>query len=606
MASSNDTIVDTSQLTHDDLLEVYEKLANSYKNTKTELDIATQKFHSEYQQRKIFENSQNDLQSELDQINLVHAQILKESEKKVEELKEKNLQLTMEKSSLESKIDETSLAISNLKTEVEGLKDMLAKEKTIKPRISNTYSQSLEVENDQLRNQRNDLEIQLEDVKEKLCEFTTEIVDYREKIKCLEDNVESKKVELEEKNETIEQLQEKMHEMSTELATLRNASISDDGNRKGNSLFAEVDEQRQKMKKMLQGERHHYIEMRKNINAKEIEVRRLKRENLNIKSEIQSCSALFNRGESLLSQNLSLHLAQIEGEKKSLESQLNEMEMKLIDMAKTQRLDWIETMMTSASKEVREMKDKIFVLTREKISVIDNNSKNMKELARAKLDVVKYKTMLGRLVDEFKIRIDPKKYYDIGINEEFLEHLKIDDDFEFEQSVISNCEDEESKNPSMECNLNESTIALLGGRERLGSALPESAKAPNEFSFNIAASSSRVDMSSTVQDEKPTFDALPSGVKSTFEFQKPSNDLSSNAVTSKENTTMPLTTSTIKYRPISVSSISSKNVLQETVSKKNETADASQAQPTRKRAPIVVKKIIIPSKVQKKDANVTK
>lgn len=70
--------------------------------------------------------------------------------------------------------------------------------------------------------------------------------------------------------------------------------------RKGNSLFAEVDDQRQQMKSILHNQKIHYLEMKKAYNAKEMEIRRLKRENCNIKQEIQACSNLFKRSDQVL------------------------------------------------------------------------------------------------------------------------------------------------------------------------------------------------------------------------------------------------------------------------------------------------------------------
>jgi hypothetical protein len=372
--------------------------------------------------------------------------------------------------------------------------------------------------------------------------------------------------------------------------------------RKGNSLFAEVDEQRQKMKKILQNERIHYLDMRKAFNAKEMEIRRLRRENLNIKAEIQSCSSLLNRSDSLVLQNLKLQVAQLEGEKKTLETQLKEMEMRLIDMSKEQNLRWIETMMTSASKEVREMKDKVFVLMREKNSVIDNCSKTMKDLSRAKLEIVKYKTLLGRIVDEFKVKIKPEKYFDIGVSEEFLDNLKSDDmDVDDQEESIKN--DEEMNEDSITENLNESTIELLGGRVKLGNALPDLTKG-NELSFKSVASSSRNDIGSEIEDktlnrafeENSKVKALMSESSSISS----SKTTSSITVNSQESKIDSVSKENPQNHPTRATAIPYKPILQEKIPTVNEsTKDESRL--ARKRAPIMVKRIIIPSKVPKKE-----
>lgn len=49
------------------------------------------------------------------------------------------------------------------------------------------------------------------------------IEELSEKVQCLEDNLESKKMEIEEKNDAMESVQEKIQELTVELAVLRSA-----------------------------------------------------------------------------------------------------------------------------------------------------------------------------------------------------------------------------------------------------------------------------------------------------------------------------------------------------------------------------------------------
>lgn len=220
------------------------------------------------------------------------------------------------------------------------------------------------------------------------------------------------------------------------------------------------------MKKILQGERSHYLEMKKAFNTKEMEIRRLKRENLNIKSEIQACSNQLKRSEHLASTHLKVYIANLECDKKSLESQLKEMEERLKDLATDQKMNWIETVVTSSSREARELKDKHYVLLREKTSLADNHSKTLKELAKVRLDSIKLRALLGRIVDEFKIKIDEAQYDDLDIDDGIFENLKLEDYEPF--SLSGNMQYNDGSNEM----LNESTIILLGGRDKLGNAIP--------------------------------------------------------------------------------------------------------------------------------------
>ncbi|KAL7042898.1 hypothetical protein ACKWTF_001328 [Chironomus riparius] len=461
----NDTIVDTSTLTQDDLQDAYEKLAKKYFEFKKINDDLNQKLHQEISHKKSLENTLNDVQNELDSINEVNSKAISQIEKKNEELRNKNQNLIMEKIVLENKVDDLAAKIQQLNEEVKEVRGLLAV-KAIKPRVSDTYAKSIELENENLRTTINEMKEKAEEVTIKYSESASKVEELTEKLACVQDNLESKKVELEEKTESLEHLQEKMHEMSSELTLLKNSAGPDDNNRKGNSLFAEVDDQRQKMKKILQGERSHYLEMKKAFNSKEMEIRRLKRENLNIKAEIQACSNQLKRGEHLSTSHLKIYVSSLECDKKYLENQLKIMEERLIDLAKDQKMHWVETVLTSSSREARDMKDKYYVLLREKTALADSHSKTLKEIAKVRLDCIKLKCLLGRVVDEFQIRIDETQYDDLEIDEAIFENLKL------ENLQALRSDDQTQQNEDSNEMLNESTIILLGGRDKLGNAIP--------------------------------------------------------------------------------------------------------------------------------------
>lgn len=208
-------------------------------------------------------------------------------------------------------------------------------------------------------------------------------------------------------------------------------------------MFAEVDDQRQKMKKILQGERSHYFEMKKMVNAKEMEIRRLKRENLNIKSEIQACNILLKRAEQLSSVHNRNYLAQLECDKQELQKELKMSEEKLIDVLSEKKMHWVETMLTTTAQESRDLKDKNYVLLREKTMLADNHSKALKDLSKARLDSIKLKVLLGRIVDEHKIQINEALYSDIGVGSEIFENMRLED-YETESDDV-NVDEEEDK-----------------------------------------------------------------------------------------------------------------------------------------------------------------
>lgn len=213
------------------------------------------------------------------------------------------------------------------------------------------------------------------------------------------------------------------------------------------------------MKVILQGERSHYLEMKKSYNAKEVEIRRLKRENMNIKQEIETCSSLLMRGEQIAIQALSAQVSQLQCENRRLEGLLEANQKNLIDLANEQNLGWIDSLLSTASSETRDLKDKQVTLMMQKTLLAENLNKIQRELAKARLDCVKFKMLVARLLDANSIQFNPYDYFDIGLDDDVLESLKTE---EYEALSDPN---ETINNSDV---LSESEIVLLGGRKRLG------------------------------------------------------------------------------------------------------------------------------------------
>lgn len=216
MSSKRDTInAYVNDLPRDDLLDLYEKLAEAYRSLKTENEENKQKNHFHKQQMKVLQRSQIDLQSELDGINEIHKQkieaIVKQNISAVESLKNARQEIENDKNLLEAKIDELNLLLAEKENEQAQQK---LKSETPKPRISDTFSLNLEIEVESLHRELKEVQEKMNLVVQQNLEKNQQVEELREKIYCLDDNLESKKLELEEKNEAIESLQEQLHEVS--------------------------------------------------------------------------------------------------------------------------------------------------------------------------------------------------------------------------------------------------------------------------------------------------------------------------------------------------------------------------------------------------------
>jgi chromosome segregation ATPase len=227
MSSKRDTIVpDVDNLPRDDLLDLYEKLAESYRRLKAENEEIKQEVHHHKQQTRILKRSQIDLQSELDGINEVHKQelevITKANSSTIEGLKTVKQEIESDKLLLESKLDDLSSKLSEQEKENEELRIKIIKQPT-KPRISDSFSLNLEVEIESLQRELIEIQQKLDTSELKSHEKDLEIEELHERMLCLEDNLDSKKTEVEEKNEALEGLQEQLHEMTVEIAMLKSA-----------------------------------------------------------------------------------------------------------------------------------------------------------------------------------------------------------------------------------------------------------------------------------------------------------------------------------------------------------------------------------------------
>ncbi len=240
------------------------------------------------------------LQSELESVNQVHSKELGEITSKlhhqIEGLKQREHELLTENGRLENQCEDLSNKLESVEQDLKEAIDSKPAPKQ-KSRDSDVFLREIQLERtiQELTDQNKEQEVMLQDLTKQNSQFSATIEELKDKVMCLEDNLESKKSELKEKEELFESTHEQLNELNIELAMYKSAPDSD--NRKGNSLFAEVDDQRQKMKEILQKQNQTYLDMKKSYNCQKMEIRRLKRENVNIKQEIQACSNLFHRAD---------------------------------------------------------------------------------------------------------------------------------------------------------------------------------------------------------------------------------------------------------------------------------------------------------------------
>jgi chromosome segregation ATPase len=225
MSSKRDTIVpDVDKYPRDDLVDLYNKLAESYLRLKQEHDDTKQEVHQMRSQNNILQRSQNDLQNELDGISESHKKDIEtleaSSHAAIEVLKHSKSEIENDKLFLETKIEELDKQLKAQNEEIEELRVRLVKTKPA-PRISDSFTINLEVEIEGLKENLLEVQEKLRDGIRESREKDLKIDELQERILCLDDNLESKKLDLEEKNEAMESLQEQLNELTVEIAMLK-------------------------------------------------------------------------------------------------------------------------------------------------------------------------------------------------------------------------------------------------------------------------------------------------------------------------------------------------------------------------------------------------
>lgn len=113
-----------------------------------------------------------------------------------------------------------------------------------------------------------------------------------EKIQCLEQTLQNKRDEVAEKEQSLEQFQDTIQELRAELMQLQ-ADPDPDCNKKGNSLFAEVIDQRQQVVHILGAQNRSFKEMKRAYRQSEAEIRQLKEENALMVRELGKIKTIF-------------------------------------------------------------------------------------------------------------------------------------------------------------------------------------------------------------------------------------------------------------------------------------------------------------------------
>ena len=208
----------------------------------------------------------------------------------------------------------------------------------------------------------------------------------------------------------------------------------------------------------------------------------------------------------------------------------------------------------------------------------------MSFLFRYRLDGVKLKILLGRLVDENNIKINDVNYLDIGIDSEFLESLKQDDNkgAELSPDMISEV------NESVCDELGESTMFLITTKRTF----------QQEFAMREEKLRDVPKIQEPVPENTNHFEDLnkENCVTDKFSFIQPS---SVKPLTEKKTNISPEILRTDDIKSVKFSEVNQTKSIDETQEQ------FEQSKLARKKAPVMIKRINIPSRANR-SANIQK
>ncbi|TMW54858.1 hypothetical protein DOY81_000091 [Sarcophaga bullata] len=391
---------DIVNLTRDELLIEYCKLFDRFQDLREANESDTQKIHELKRSLDTAVAAQSYLSQELeqysnsDQSNIENE--LHKTQADLTELKKKYGKLEVSFNTLQQDyntlLEENSTISKNLEEALKYKEIVSAKDEPITSEDDALRIQMLENEN-------MDLLQKIEGFEERSVRYTLAVAEceknieiLRDQITCLEENLQSKRMDLEEKLQILESTQEQLAEANAKIAML--SSTPDSNDRKGNSLFAEVDDQRQAMKQLLAAQKKSYLQMKKIYNESEHEIRRLKRENISMHTELEACSSIFCNADKVYQEKLNERVRHLLNQNEELERKLKWTQDRLKELACEKGVIWLDSMLSFCKKETDDLKSQLHSVRIQKASLEEQLRNAQQDMARWRFESLKSRCIL--------------------------------------------------------------------------------------------------------------------------------------------------------------------------------------------------------------------
>ncbi|KAH8237535.1 hypothetical protein KR038_004141 [Drosophila bunnanda] len=437
--------LDLNSLTVDDIVEEYKLLHHRHQQLKSQSDQDAQRIHELKRNLDTALAAEAYLTQELEQLSSQPQQANSGGDsQELEDLRRKYRNLQEEQESLQQDYDQKAEEAKDLKKQLEAKERELSERASLGSRDLHEECaarvNALELENCDLMQKLADYEENSVKITLSVAEKDKTLECLADRVSCLEQNLNCKRDELEEKLQLLESCQEQLVDANAKIALLTSAPENNGGygklmysrddylthiflDRKGNSLFAEVDDQRQAMKQLLAAQKKSYLDMKKTYADSQFEIRRLKRENVAMHTELQACSTIFCSADKTYRSKLNERIRYLMAANDSLEKQLNLSQERLRDMAKDKAVNWLDSMLDFCKRETHELKTQVHSLRIQKAGLEDQMRSVQQEMARWRFESLKSRCVLidrENLLAEHKIGFKPMQAMEFNIQEEEL------------------------------------------------------------------------------------------------------------------------------------------------------------------------------------------
>ncbi|KAH8240856.1 hypothetical protein KR026_006276 [Drosophila bipectinata] len=437
--------LDLSALSVDDIVEEYKLLYDRHQQLKEQSEQDAQRIHELKRNLDTALAAEAYLNQELDQMGSQPVANTSDSEhQELEELRRKFKNLQAEQDSLQQDYDQKAEEAKNLRLKLESTEKALVEKSAAR---SNDVHEdclarlsTLEAENSELMQRLADFEESSVKNTFSVAEKEKTIECLQDQVSCLEQNLHCKRDELEEKLQLLESCQEQLVDANAKIALLTSAPENND--RKGNSLFAEVDDQRQVMKSLLAAQKKSYLEMKKTFTESQFEIRRLKRENVAMHTELQACSTIFCSADKTYQSEchywifnkdfiinfllfstldkLNERIRYLMDANDNLERQLNINQERLRELASEKSVTWLDSMLDFCKRETDDLKRQLHSMRIQKAGLEEQVRSVQQEMARWRFESLKSRCVIidrENLLTEHKIAFKPMQAMEFNIKD---------------------------------------------------------------------------------------------------------------------------------------------------------------------------------------------